>query len=95
MKTPKTFRLEDYTCNRLAWLAKHLKTTETSVVELSITELYMRQFSGLPDFRMPSDHSPHCCRPIGEQCPCESFIQAGLDITVQDCRARCCPYLTE
>ena len=95
MKTPKTFRLENYTCSRLAWLAAHLKTTETSVVELAITELHMRQFYNLPDFQLPHDQTPHCCRPIGEDCPCESFVVAGLDIVVKDCRARCCPYLVE
>lgn len=95
MKRPKTFRLDEIMCNRLASLADDLKTTETAIIELAFTEFYIRTRYGLPDHPATHSNTPRCCRPIGEQCPCESFVQAGIDITVQDCRASSCPYLVE
>lgn len=91
MKTPKTFRIEQYTLNRLNWMAEQLKTTETAIVERAINELYMREYH---DMASPTStqSGPMCCRPICEQCPLESIIAAGLDICADDCAAANCPH---
>ncbi|OUO08130.1 hypothetical protein [Flavonifractor sp. An4] len=47
MKTPKTFRLDPITIERLTWLAKKLGTTETHVVESAITFLHFSEYFGL------------------------------------------------
>lgn len=91
MRTPKSYRLDQVSLNRLAWLATHLKTTETSAVELAITNLYMSEYYNLGNVRL-APSTPMCCRPICEQCPLESTIAAGLDICANDCAAANCPY---
>ena len=48
MKTLKTYRLNNFTLNRLAWLAADLEMSDTAVVEMAITDLYLRSFYDLP-----------------------------------------------
>lgn len=47
MKTPKTFRLDNITLNRLTWLAQKLDTTETNVIETAISFLHFSEYFGL------------------------------------------------
>lgn len=49
-KVMKSYRLEQFTLNRLAWLCKELDLNETSTIELAITELYMRHYYDLQDY---------------------------------------------
>lgn len=46
-KVMKSYRMEQFTLNRLSWLAHELDLTESSVVQLAITELYMRHYYDL------------------------------------------------
>lgn len=47
MKTQKSYRLSQTALNRLAWLAGHLKDTETGIIETAITQLYMAEYYNL------------------------------------------------
>lgn len=60
MKTPKTFRLDDATMNRLSWLAHELHTTETDIVQTAITNLYLSQYYDLPGLSVlpPDENNP-------------------------------------
>ena len=92
MKTPKSYRLSQTTLNRLHWLATHLKTTETDVIENAVTDLYMREYYSMPDLHT-APTGPRCSRPLCSPCPLESIIAAGLDITCEDCTKAQCPHL--
>ena len=43
-KVMKSYRIEQFTLNRLSWLSHDLDLSDTSVVELAITELYMKRY---------------------------------------------------
>ena len=94
MKTPKNYRLSQVALDRLAWLASHLKTTETSVVEMAITNLYMSVYYDLDKVRL-APPTPMCCRPLSERCPLETFTAAGFDITPEDCTGASCPHFRQ
>ncbi|MDE6591038.1 MAG: hypothetical protein K2K53_12005 [Oscillospiraceae bacterium] len=42
-KTMKSYRFEDFTLKRLSWLANHYDLSDTSTIELLITETYLRE----------------------------------------------------
>lgn len=91
MKTPKSYRLSQTTLSRLLWLAKHLKTTETDVIERATINMYMKEYYNIPELdTTPS--GPMCCRPLSERCPLETFTAAGFDITPEDCAGASCPH---
>lgn len=56
MKTPKSYRLSQTALNRLAWLTTELNDTETGIIELAITQLYMAEYYGL-DYVRPSAYA--------------------------------------
>lgn len=49
-KIMKSYRLEQFTLNRLKWLCQELDLNETSTIELAITELYMKYYYDLPGY---------------------------------------------
>lgn len=57
MKTPKTFRLDPITIDRLAWLAKKLGTTETHVIETAISFLHFSEYFGLELSTTPTEEN--------------------------------------
>ena len=92
MKTLKTYRLENFTLNRLAWLAADLKMSETAVVEMAITDLYLRSFYDLPQLHT-APSVPRCCRPVSAPCPLDSSVPIDQDITADMCQNASCPHL--
>lgn len=48
-KIMKSYRLEQYTLNRLHWLCEKLDLNETSMIELLITDAYMKAYYDLTD----------------------------------------------
>ena len=92
MKTLKTYRLNNFTLNRLAWLAADLEMSDTAIVEMAITDLYLRSFYDLPQLHT-APSVPRCCRPVSTPCPLDSTVPIDQDITADMCQDVSCPHL--